>query len=195
MRTLDAILKRFITLRPAHRALARRRRPRIYRGAEDGPERGRRAARQPRRTPPRAEPRPRLRRSLHGRQPGPRWTATIYDLLDLLDRQHGSAAGSHPARCGSASTLARLRSALVDQYNPAAALAAQRRASLRSQRPALQPLPRPRPAIFLRLFPAAATRRWRRRRLAKKRHIAAKLCSTGRTCTCSTSAAAGAAWR
>src|SRR5579872_520548 len=69
----------------------------------------------------------------------------IYNVLDLLMLNLESSSQGHP--------IARIRSALgllkrrLDQYNPATR-AAQCGPSLRSERPALQPVPRSRPAIL-----------------------------------------------
>ena len=71
--------------------------------------------------------------------------------------------------------------------------AAQRRAPLRPQRPALRPLPRPRPAVFLRLLQdrrRAAGAGPARQEAPHRRQAAA----AARPEACSTSARAGAAW-
>ena len=62
---------------------------------------------------------------------------------------------------------------------PGRAGAAQRGPPLRSERAALQPVPRPRPAVFLRLFRRAATRRWRRRSPPRSATSPPSCCSTG----------------
>ena len=59
--------------------------------------------------------------------------------------------------CGSACAMA-APGAPAASVQPGAARAPQRRPSLRSVGPALRALPRPRPAIFLRLFPLAGRR-------------------------------------
>ncbi len=76
----------------------------------------------------------------------------IYDVIEVLALNVMANATGHP--------IARLRSVLGTHQaphrpvQPGAARAAQRGASLRPERAALQPVPGSRPAIFLRLFPA-----------------------------------------
>ena len=73
----------------------------------------------------------------------------IYDLLDLLGRNM-AALEATPLVQWSYALQRWLR--FLEQYNPIGRAAAQRRPSLRPQRPALRLLPRPRPAVFLRLL-------------------------------------------
>ena len=120
---------------------------------------------------------------------------SLYDLLRLLVLNHGGEgrpAGTRWRRRWSALRWMRRR---VDQLNPAPRARAQRRAPLRPERPALCPLPRPRPAVFLRLFPDRAGDAGGGAGGEEAPHRGASCCSTGRGWRCWTSAAAGAAWR
>ena len=77
---------------------------------------------------------------------------TIYDVLDVLLHQPD---GRDLAPAGHAFPLAaRAADAAARAVQSGRPLAAQRGASLRPERAPLQPVPRSRPAIFLRLFPA-----------------------------------------
>ena len=135
-------------------------------------------------------PRLALRRSLHGRQADRRRGRRHLRPARSPGPQHGgvrSHADGTLVLC-LAALAARARAVQSGRQG-----AAQRRASLRPQRPALRLLPRSRPAVFLRLLQdrRRAARAGAARQEAPHRRQAA---AAARARRCSTSARAGAAW-
>ena len=187
---LDTAPKRLIA-RPADRPLARR--PLAPTPAHPALPRSTRTSLTAHGSPPRPQSGAGRRRGLHGRRPR---AGRLRHLrrLDVLptnraaqDRRGNPIAV--PAR------FRRLAHPPDRPVQPGPPRPPQRRPPLRPERAALQPVPRPRPAIFLRLFSPAATRPWRRRRPPRSATSPPSCCSTGPAWRCSISAAAGAAWR
>ena len=106
----------------------------------------------------------------------------------------GSDQRRHAAELGAPAMVAAVLLPAAAAVQCPDARAAQRRASLRSRRPALLAVPRRRPAILLRLFraPRAVARRRPARQEAPSRRQAV---AEGEPARCSTSAAAGAVLR
>ena len=114
---------------------------------------------------------------------------TIFDLLQLLLQDTQGDLDELPLR-----RLRKIRHWMMRRSeNDAAKAEAQRRPPLRSRRPPLRPLPRQRPAIFLRLFRPSGCQP---RRGAAGQEAAHRGQAAGRAgpAACSISAPAGAAW-